>query len=149
VIRISHGTEAYIKHSDNSISIIIYHHLIIWLPKHTRIINRITIQAPCKMCGDGEATTDPIITCTFMSNNSQLATLNNKTTLTALRKLLGLAHCSSQFNSKVCRVFVKTNSHSAHQKYPGFYLIVKNFTSNLHKLPKIYQKDLTTTLYTA
>jgi len=57
--RISHGTEAPIKHSDNSISIIIYYHLIIWLAKHTPTINRIIIQVPCKMYGDGEANHTP------------------------------------------------------------------------------------------
>jgi len=66
-------------------------------------------------------TTHPIRECTFMSNNSQFATLDNKTTLTVLRMLLGLTHCISQFSSVVCTVLAKTSSHIARQKIPMIF----------------------------
>jgi hypothetical protein len=69
-----------------------------------------------------QLTTKPVMECKFMSNNSQLVTLDNKATLTVLRLLLGLTHCFSQFSSEIINVLVKTNSTSARKKYLCFLI---------------------------
>jgi hypothetical protein len=51
------ATEAYGNHNDNAIGIIMFHHLILWLPKHNRIITSNTVQTPYKMYGASKATT--------------------------------------------------------------------------------------------
>lgn len=70
-------------------------------------------------------TTHPIMECTLMSNKSQLATLDNKTTFAMLRMLLGLTRCISHIssevstvlvNTEVSTVLVNTDSHTARQK---------------------------------
>jgi hypothetical protein len=93
-------------------------------------------------------TTHPIMERTFMSNNSQLATLDNKTTLTVLRMFLGLTRCISQLNSEVRTVLAKTDSHTARQKIPMIFFKSEEFQKSLPTLPKIYLKDLTSTCWT-
>ena len=56
-----------------------------------------------------------------MSNKSQLATLDNKTTFTVLRMILGLTHCISQFSSEARTVLANTDSHTARQKIRRFF----------------------------
>jgi hypothetical protein len=78
------------------ISIIMCHHLILWLSKHTRIIISINIQTARKLHADSEATADPIITCTAVKDSSQQAKPYIKITLTVLRNLHGLdGSCST------------------------------------------------------
>ena len=66
-----------------------------------------------------------------MSSNSQLATLDNKTTLTLLRMFLGLTQCTSQLNSKVCTVFAKLTVLQLAKKIPLIsFLNPKSFRSH-------------------